>query len=75
MLCKACKIIAMVQSDHRNASLIHSHIAVLRFVFFPLAHRNVFSIHSRMASEADLLKLNIVRSVMNACVGLWLTLT
>lgn len=28
--------IAMVQSDHRNASLIHSHIAVLLFVFFPL---------------------------------------
>ena len=50
----------MVQSDHRNASLGHSHIAVLRFVFFPLAHRNVLSIHSRMASEADLLKLNIV---------------
>ena len=57
-LVKPEKIIAMVQSDHRNDSLIHSHIAVLRFVFFPLAHRNVFSIHSRMASEADLLKLN-----------------
>ncbi len=57
---KACKIIAMVQSDHRNDSLVHSHIAVLRFVFFPLAHRNVFSIHSRMASEADSLKLNTV---------------
>ena len=57
---KACKIIAMVQSDHRNDSLVHSHIAVLRFVFFSLAHRNVFSIHSRMAPEADLLKLNIV---------------
>ena len=54
----------MVQSDHRNDSLIHSHIAVLQFVFFSLAHRNVFSIHSRMASEADLLKLNIVRFVL-----------
>jgi len=32
----------MVQSDHRNASLVHSHIAVLQFAFFSLAHRNVF---------------------------------
>jgi len=63
-LVKPEKIIAMVQSDHRNDSLIHSHIAVLRFVFFSLAHRNVFSIHSRMASEADLLKLNIVGFVL-----------
>ena len=41
-LVKPEKIIAMVQSDHRNDSLIHSHIAVLQFVFFSFAYRNVF---------------------------------
>ena len=29
------KNIAMLQLDHRNASLVHSHIAVLHIAFFP----------------------------------------
>ena len=32
----------MLQSNHRNASLVHSHIAVLHIAFFPFAHLNVF---------------------------------
>ena len=28
------KNIAVIQSNHRNASLVHSHIAVLQFAFF-----------------------------------------
>ena len=36
------KNIAMLQLDHRNASLVHSHIAVLHIAFFSFAHFNVF---------------------------------
>ncbi len=32
---KTLKNIAVIQSNHRNASLVHSHIAVLQFAFFP----------------------------------------
>ncbi len=32
----------MLQLNHRNASLVHSHIAVLHIAFFPFAHLNVF---------------------------------
>ena len=32
----------MLQLNHRNASLVHSHIAVLQFAFFSFAHLNVF---------------------------------
>ena len=32
----------MLQLNHRNASLVHSHIAVLQFAFFLFAHLNVF---------------------------------
>ena len=35
----------MLQLDHRNASFVHSHIAVLQFAFFSFAHRIVFSPH------------------------------
>ncbi len=35
------KSIAMLQSNHRNASLVHSHIAVLKFAFFFLTPKNV----------------------------------
>ncbi len=45
------KNIAMLQLNHRNASLVHSHIAVLQFAFFLFAHLNVFSPHSE---DADL---------------------
>ena len=31
------KNIAMLQLNHRNASLVHSHIAVLQFAFFFLS--------------------------------------
>ena len=41
----------MLQLNHRNASLVHSHIAVLQFAFFLFAHLNVFSPHSE---DADL---------------------
>ncbi len=34
------KSIAMLQSNHRNASFVHSHIAVLQFAFFFL--RNAY---------------------------------
>ena len=47
------KSIAMLQSNHRNASLVHSHIAVLHIAFFPFARLNVFSPHSE---DADLYK-------------------
>ena len=39
------KTIAMLQSNHRNDSLVHSHIAGLQFAFFPFAHRNAFFTH------------------------------
>ena len=39
------KNIAMLQLNHRNASLVHSHIAVLQFAFFYPTHRSVFSPH------------------------------
>ena len=32
----------MLQLNHRNASLVHLHIAVLQFAFFSFAHLNVF---------------------------------
>ena len=35
----------MLQLDHRNASFVHSHIAVLQFAFFSFANRIVFSPH------------------------------
>ena len=35
------KSIAMLQSNHRNASFVHSHIAVLQFAFFFLTPKNV----------------------------------
>ena len=42
----------MLQSNHRNASLVHSHIAVLQFAFFSFAHLNVF--FSPHSEDADL---------------------
>ena len=45
------KSIAMLQSNHRNASFVHSHIAVLQFAFFSFAHRIVFSPHPEGAVE------------------------
>ena len=37
----------MLQLNHRNASLVHSHIAVLHIAFFPFAHRNAFFTHTQ----------------------------
>ena len=41
----------MLKSNHRNASFVHSHIAVLQFAFFSFAHRIVFLPHSEDAVE------------------------
>jgi len=41
----------MLKLDHRNASFVHSHIAVLQFAFFSFAHRIVFLPHSEDAVE------------------------
>ena len=43
----------MLQSNHRNASLVHSHIAVLHIAFFSFAHLNVF-FHPPHSEDADL---------------------
>ncbi len=41
----------MLQLDHRNASFVHLHIAVLQFAFFSFVRRNAFLPHSEGAVE------------------------
>ena len=67
------KTIAMFQSNHRNASLVHSHIAVLHIAFFHFAHRNAFFTHTQkmLICTKDSQKLFTIKTmiILKKCEG------
>ena len=55
---KTLKNIAVIQSNHRNASLVHSHIAVLQFALFFSKLECKPSTLSRRGSKGDFKFIN-----------------